>query len=381
MQIIKKTNKFFKIIIIATLVIAFITPASLGNNNIKNIIEKNNETPYTGHLRIYIAEKESRWDDDSGKPYHFGFIDYAYNEKLSINYLDTYTDSITWNGDVEADNLIVFAAVFNPIANVGYAYPPETNPFEAHYVDAAAGATTGNTSYNSVTEDFTHTVFIEEGTATWCHNCPSMADSLYNISKTGDYPFYYVALIDDVNPAAHNRLYDDYNFLGFPTAFFDGGKEVIIGGDHEDDEFREKIESCGSRDVHELNLTISVEQMEKGEYQVDISITNNEEINYPIYKIGNIKGGFMKVRATISNTGGSDASNVEWEIKVNGGLLNIINVDQKGTFCSFPIGDKKNVKTKNRIFGLGSIDIIVRADTTTKTAKGFVIGSIVIVLR
>jgi len=40
---------------------------------------------------------------------------------------------------------------------------------------------------------------------------------------------------------------------------------------------------------------------------------------------------------------------------------------------------ESSVKTKNRIFGFGKVDIIITVNSTTKTAKGFVIGPLVIV--
>ena len=374
-------NKVLKIITIAVIVILFVGPISSLASNKMDSVKKSSEAPYTGHLRIYIAEKESRWDDYDGNPYHFGFMDYAYNDVLSIDYLDTFTESITWTSDIDFNNFIAIAAVFNPISHQGFALPPDKKPFDAYYVDAAAGATPGNTSYNTVTEDFTHTVFAEEGTGTWCKACPTMAEMLHNIYESGDYPFYYVALINDKNEMADDRLVTDYNIFGYPTAFYDGGKEVHVGGTPDESVYREEIESCGGREVHDLNLSLSVEELSEGEYQIDISITNNEEINYPIYEISNIKGGFMKVSATVSNIGGQDATDVDWEIKVYGGFLKLIRHTRQGTFDAIDVGTEKSMQTKYRIFGLGRADITITVGSTTNTHKGLVIGPLVIILR
>ena len=57
-------------------------------------------------------------------------------------------------------------------------------------------------------EDFTHTVFGEEFTATWCVYCPSAAENLMKIyDDVPDEPYYhdkffFVALITDVNDKA-----------------------------------------------------------------------------------------------------------------------------------------------------------------------------------
>ena len=57
-------------------------------------------------------------------------------------------------------------------------------------------------------EDFTHVVFAEEFTATWCVYCPSAAENLMKIyDDIPDEPYYhdqffFVALITDVNEKA-----------------------------------------------------------------------------------------------------------------------------------------------------------------------------------
>ena len=242
----------------------------------------NNDRPYDGHLRIYIAEIESRWDMYDGNPYHYALMDIAYDDVLSIDYLGIYTDSITWSGDVTEENIIVFAAVFNPVSFEKLSFPPlSRGPFDAYYVDAATGAHPGETNYNIVNEDFTHTVFIEEGTGTWCKACPDMAYVLYDIYNSGDYPFYYVALVEDKNEKANERLVEDYNIFGYPAGFLDGGSEVIVGGGASEETFREGIQTCGAKDVHSLDLALSVSWTGKGSMQIDFNITNNEKIHYP----------------------------------------------------------------------------------------------------
>jgi len=177
--------------------------------------------PYQGHLRIYVTEPISRWNMSNKQPYHFGSLGLADDENLSIQYQDTFSKSIIWSGDVQENNVMVMAAVFNQKSQTAYAYPPNQNPFEAHYVDAAAAAAAGNTSYNTVSENFTHTVFIEEGTASWCQHCSSMESALLGLYESKLYPFYYVALIYDKSPDAAARLGTDYNFIGLPSAFFE----------------------------------------------------------------------------------------------------------------------------------------------------------------
>jgi hypothetical protein len=164
------------------------------NDKQQNTEKLNFSRPYDGQLRVYVVEPESRWDNYDGDPYHFGFLDFAINEQLSIDYLDTYTLQVTWNAqqagytNVEESNIMVMAAVFNPQSNPRYAYPPSTNPFDAYFVDAAAAANPGEIGNNFKNESFTHTVFCQEGTATWCVYCPAAAENLKTVYDTYDYP-------------------------------------------------------------------------------------------------------------------------------------------------------------------------------------------------
>lgn len=101
-----------------------------------------------------------------------------------------------------------------------------------------------------------HTVLIEEGTATWCSNCPSVAEILHTLYASGDYNFYYVAMIEDKNTTAHNRLYDDYNIYGFPTVFIDGGYQVVLK-EQAQSVFEDAIQNATARETPalEINLT------------------------------------------------------------------------------------------------------------------------------
>jgi len=238
------------------------------------------ENSYSGTLRIYIAEPVSRWDNYDDNPYHYGFLDYAYNDQLSIAFGETWEETINWNaadagyGDVTEDNIITIAAVFNPKINKAYASPPAGNSFEAHYVDAAAGVTPGETESNFKDETFTHTVFGEEITATWCPYCPAMAEALNGVYQSGDYPFYFVAMVGDKNDQVADRI-EDYNLAGYPSVFFDGGRRVIVGGYEEETRYRTAIDYAGTKDVHDLDLTLSSD-WNNGQLAITVVITNNE---------------------------------------------------------------------------------------------------------
>jgi hypothetical protein len=270
-----KKNKFIKIgkifpFLIISLILVIPAFQVLGNNY-QNIITNEEigswrinvdivnqeEELYNGYLRIYIVEPESRWIMENGDPYHYSFLDFAVNEEISID--DSYNKNVTWNPNqadgIDEENLMVIAAIFNSTSYERFSYV--NHPFDAYFVDAAAGAIPDSIGYNKVTNEFSHTVFIEEGTATWCPACPYAANALNRIYNSGDYPFYFVSLVSDENKDAQRRLSEDYNIYAIPVTFFDGGYNVYIGSSNAENEFRNRIESCGQREVPNLNLSIS----------------------------------------------------------------------------------------------------------------------------
>ncbi len=291
MKINNRMHKITGVSITILFLISSLTAVSLGICEEKNgsvpmlysLSEKIDSLPYQGHLRIYVVEPDSRWEHYDDDAYRYGFLDFAYNDVLSIDYLDTYSDTIIWNGnqagygDIHMNNIMVIAAVFNPEVNKGYADPPFSNPFEAHYADAVAGATSGDTGSNTVNDSFTHTVFVEVATATSCPYCPAMAEALNGVDESGEYPFFFVSLVGDKNQVANDYLKQVYNKKYVPTAFFDGGRNVLVGGYDDENKYISRIESYGQKDVHELDFTVSLEWMGDSNLQIDISITNNEE--------------------------------------------------------------------------------------------------------
>ena len=76
---------------------------------------------YFGHLRVYVTEIVSRWNDQKGNPYHYAFLDYAFNKYVRIQAGDTYTETAIWDGsathgnrtygDIVPDNIMVIGAI------------------------------------------------------------------------------------------------------------------------------------------------------------------------------------------------------------------------------------------------------------------------------
>jgi hypothetical protein len=127
----------------------------------------------------------------------------------------------------------------------------------------------------SPTSEFTHSVFIEEGTTTWCPSCPNAAEALYSLYNNSEYPFYFVALVSNQNPIAQNRFWGHYRGTAIPTIFLDGGFNQTVGSGSTPQQteqiYRPIIEEAGARAVHPLELTSSVTG--HGDASLDITVT------------------------------------------------------------------------------------------------------------
>jgi hypothetical protein len=143
------------------------------------------------------------------------------------------------------------------------------------------GAITTDQNINS----FTHSVFAEECTATWCPNCPTASEALYNIYQSGEYPFYYVAHVDDMNPIAKERNKDFAGIIkiyAFPTVYFDGGDTSFIGRkstvQQTENEYRKLIEQEGARNPRQP-ITMSSIVTWDGNSKLTITTTITNEGN------------------------------------------------------------------------------------------------------
>ncbi|MBD3331355.1 hypothetical protein GF356_00775 [candidate division GN15 bacterium] len=239
---------------------------------------------YQGTVKVYVSEYQSTkgWWDAFGQRYEMAFLDYALEEALTIPQFDTVTFTVNWNSDtagwgsIQQDNIVATAAVFNADAHTGYSYPPAGYPFTSYWVDAAAEAAPGQIGRDTAFGGLNHAVFVEQATATWCGFCPYAGGRLRIIKESGQYPMYYVALVDDKNPLAAARI-NEFNLYGFPTVYFDGGHGVEVGSDnYNTDTYEAAIEAAGQRTgVPDLDLTLQTSWVGTNEIQVTVTIVNN----------------------------------------------------------------------------------------------------------
>lgn len=114
---------------------------------------------------------------------------------------------------------------------------------------------------NNGNETFLHTVLVEEATATWCTNCPSVADILHTLYETHNYRFYYVSLVNDTSLKVKERLFTDYNIYGFPSVYIDGGYKVVVGGNPPNAEsaFADAIKAAQGRPIPNIKIELTAE--------------------------------------------------------------------------------------------------------------------------
>ena len=124
-----------------------------GNGKIKvDVYLKNNEARlYIGHLRAYITEINSRWNDEAGLPFHYAFLDFAINNYVFIPPNGDAKVTATWDGnharkgqnfgDVQKGNIMVVASIsyWIPFIKENPWEKPKPNKFIAQLTDNADG--------------------------------------------------------------------------------------------------------------------------------------------------------------------------------------------------------------------------------------------------
>jgi len=99
------------------------------------------------------------------------------------------------------------------------------------------------------------------------------------------------------------------------------------------------------------------EQNTPTEIYFDITVAPKKN---PVLDITSIKGG-MHVSAVVSNTGDAAATNVEWTMKVTGGILKRINKTYTDTISTLAIAGQETIQSTGLILGLGPITITISA--------------------
>jgi len=131
--------------------------------------------------------------------------------------------------------------------------------------------------------DYTHTVFVEVGTAQNCEPCHFWNQNMYNTYNSGVYDFGYVEMIvfdhngQKLNQDAFNWL-QNYSISSFPTSIFDGDYQRIVGNNSQ--LLPDTLNNCGNRAVADITAVMTVAWLGAATIQVDITIENNGGTQY-----------------------------------------------------------------------------------------------------
>ena len=178
-------------------------------------------------------------------------------------------------------------------------------------------------------KDYTHTVFVEVGTATWCPSCPASNAAWHNIYGTGNYDFEYTEMVIDKNSKANARM-NEYNLYWVPTSYFDGGQYVFAGTD--ENTFKSNLNSCGLRSVPDLDADLSAQWLGNAKIQIDLSIANNDNNNYP----GKLRVHIIEKESTLWN---DNSGKPYYHAFLDFAWNQVINIDSGDTFEDSKIWD------------------------------------------
>jgi len=416
---------------------ANITAILVGNAtiNISIVIENNEEAQYNGYIRAFITEVTSRYNTSFGYPFNFGFLDFAFDESISIATGDIYTDYIIWDGnehedahsddfgDLKANNIKVILAVYNSTS--GYvdetvtAHVPNNPPYKPinpypkdgaidvrAYVDLKWDCTDpdgdeliydvylGNTTppplfESNVTEPTYDPGLLEfETTYYWYivaddNRGGSNRSSIWNFTTKINYP-----------PETPAQPYgpiegDAGEELQFVTSTFDpDGDDICYWFDWGNGNNSGWVGPFHSNEIANASYIwpqggdylIKVKAQDIYGYESNWSKNFSIHIVEPILQIDNFSKKLFRISADINDIGDGEAKNVKWSIKLTSGFI-IIGRETSDTIDSIMPEEKENIRSKP-IFGLGKTEIVFNADvqygkSDTKTVDAFLLGFII----
>ena len=139
--------------------------------------------------------------------------------------------------------------------------------------------------------------------------------------------------------------------------------------------------SYGVGDLQEDNVLIiaTLFNRDNNNYVDETAAASFIEL-WPPYLDLEIQGIFGGVQAKLTNNGTSEITDISWGIEITGGILGLINVATDGMVDVLAEDEQVNLKTDRIIIGLGKISINVNIDTWKKTAQGFALGPLVLIV-
>ena len=142
--------------------------------------------------------------------------------------------------------------------------------------------------------DYTHTVLIEVGTATWCPSCPATNAAWHTIYASGNYDFEYTEMVYDMNSAANQR-FTEFNPKYVPTSYWDGGQFAYPGTSIPT--FYNYLNQAGARAVPDIVATLDVAWLGSAKMDITYNVVNNEASAYA----GKMRIYVLEIESTLWN--------------------------------------------------------------------------------
>lgn len=400
--------------------------------NISIIIENNEESQYNGYIRAFITEIVSRYNTSLGDPFHFGFLDFAFDENITINQGSIYTDYIVWDGnehedahgdnfgDLKANNIQVNLVVYN--RSNGYVdetvishvpnNPPNKpiNPYPKDgAVDIRAEVDLKWTCTDPDGDELIYDVYLGNTTPPPLYES-DVTEPTYNPGLLEFETTYYWYIVADDRRGGSNESYI-WNFttkinyppetpgrpygpiegdageeLQFVTSTFDpDGDDILYWFDWGNGNNSGWVGPFDSNEIANASYVwpeggdylIKVKAQDIYGYESNWSQNFSVHIAEPILEIDNFSGSLFRISADVNNIGDGEAKNVEWSIKLTSGLI-IIGRETSDTIDNIIPGEDENIRSRP-IFGLGKTNIVFNAEvqygkSDTKTVDAFLFG-------
>jgi len=377
-------------------------------------IQNNEDLQYNGRIEAFITEFISRYKTSLGVPYHFGFLDFAFNENISINTNETYTNDIIWNGsehynahgdnysDIKQNNIHVILVIYNNSngyvdETVFFTFPntPPDAPINPYPADGETDVDLNvNLTWNCTDPDediLTYDVYF--GTI----NPPPLVKSnistpIYDPGTLSIETTYYWKIVAwDFRGASNEstiwnfgtRVNNPPNKPIKPIGPSKGqeGQELdynTLAIDPDGDDLYYWFEWGDGENSGWLGPYPSVELvnkshvwMESGEYEIKVKAKDifDAESNWsdsikitiiePLIQIISVTGGLFRVKAVIKNTGELEATNISWNINLISGYI-FKGAKTSGKIDRLYPGEEITIRSK-LILGLGRTDITINA--------------------
>lgn len=303
---------------------------------------KTHPTPLSSNLVAY-------WDFNEGN----GTVvhDKSGNGNDGVNHGATWVTNGVIGGALDF-NSISYVSFNSPVVSVApfsvcaWVKPDSLSDYQNHYVFANGGETG---SHQGIYLNIEWEAGLN-GAYSFGVTLPTLKGYSHYRSSTTNWTFL-CGTWDGVVNSSHLKLYVNGTLVGTSrnvTPTPGSVRDFVIG-------------ACTNGDYHFKGLIDEVRVYNKALSPGEVSDLNNILAVNGVAKPG--------VNLNITNIGPTNAINVDWDIKVTGGMLGLINVHKNGTI---PIiaPDKSVLVGSGVIFGLGKIQITTQVDEITSTTMG-----------